>query len=104
MTIVQGDQKYIYFYLRENDGTTPVDISNADTITFRMKRYGETTVCFEATCSVVTGTLGYCRVFLTTVATSRAGEPDYRSEVEVVEGNAIVTWLGPTIKIEEELG
>ena len=102
LTIVQGDQKYITFKLREPDGTTPTDISGADTINFRMKKYGETTLSASGTCSIVDGTAGTCRYFMTTLDTARTG--NFYSEVEVIEGNEIITWIGPTIKIVDQLG
>jgi len=101
--VFEGDVLYLTFYLKEKDLTTGsityYDISGANSIVFRMRKYGETVNTISSTMEIVTGSLGHCRV-LTTIPSSGT----YSSEIEVYEGSQHITWQGPVYNVLEALG
>ena len=102
-TLTESDVVYVSFYLMDEDplsgSLTYHTLSGADSIVFRMRKYGATANAIEATMAVVDASQGYCRVLVTVPS---AGI--YESEVEVYEGAIALTWVGPTFHVREELG
>jgi len=103
-TLVAGDIQYLEFILKDVDlvtGSVSVhNLSYADTITFRLRKYGETINTIEANCEVVSASEGKCRV-LVTIPTEIGS---YHGEVEVVEGQNVITWKGLYYRIVRQLG
>lgn len=102
-TLVENDVQYVSFYLQEKDAITGsityFDLSDVDSLVFRMKRYGADSPAIEETMEVVTATLGYCRVKVTIPASGK-----YYSEVEVRIGGQTITWVGDIYHVVREIG
>jgi len=105
-TLVSGDIVYLSFYLKEEDPLTGsiscYDITSAQTINFRLRKYGELTNTIESTCEVVIGTLGFCRVKVTVPIVSYPTA--YEGEIEVIEPGQITTWKNINYIITPQLG
>ena len=102
-TITEGDVKYLAFYLMDYDPITGSlsyhDLSGADSIVFRMRKYRASSNAIDTTASIVNASLGYCRVLVTVPV---AGT--YETELEVFEGTLHDTWVGPVYYVREPLG
>ena len=102
-TLTANDIEYLYFYLKEKDPTTGsisyYNLKGANSVVFRMRRYGSSSNTIETTVEVVTGTLGYCRCLVTVPPSGT-----FSSEIEVFNDPLKLTWEGPTYVIREELG
>ena len=100
--LIENDVHYISFVLKEKDLTTGAisvyDLSNVSQINFYMRQYGSTVNTIEATCEVVTATLGLCRVRVTVPT-----EGTYSSQIEVIESGQTITWKGPIINVIGEI-
>jgi hypothetical protein len=106
-TLVALDIEYLSFYLKDKDTiaatTLPTDISSANSIVLRLRLEGEATNSVNVPCSIVTGTLGYCKAMVTIPAVT--DNTNCQSEVEVFFSNGeIITWIGNTYVIVPELG
>jgi len=105
-TLVSGDIVYLSFYLKEKDplsgSISYYDITDAQTINLRLRKYGETVNAIETTCEVITGTLGYCRAKVTVPVVS--SPTTYEGEVEVIEAGQITTWKNVNYIITPQLG
>jgi len=105
-TLVAGDIVYLAYYLKEKDLITGsisyFDITNADTITLRIREYGLSSNTIETTCQIVTGTLGYCRAKVTVPIVSTPTY--YQGEVEVVSSGQITTWKNLNYLVTPQLG
>jgi len=101
--VYEGDITYISFYLKDENPITGSityhDITTANSIVFRMRKYGDTINTIEEEMDIVTGTLGYCRVLVTIPPSGT-----YSSEVEVFETSGHITWTGPVFNVLEALG
>jgi len=102
-TLVANDVLYLSFYLQEKDNLTGsityYDLSTANSIVFRMRKYGSSTNAISEPMEIVTATLGYCRVKVTVPT---AGT--YYSEIEVFETSQNITWTGPIYYVKRPLG
>ncbi|MEM2260855.1 MAG: hypothetical protein QXK24_00240 [Ignisphaera sp.] len=102
-TLTEGDILYFGFYLKDKDETTGSityhDLSLANSVVFRMRKYGETANAIEVNMQVIEPTKGFCRV-LVTVPPSGI----YLSEVEVFETEQNITWEGPVFIVKPQLG
>jgi len=102
-TLVANDVHYISVYLLERDPNTGdvsyFNLSDANAVVFRMKKYGSGAIAVEKNMEVVNATLGYARVLVTIPS-----EGEYKSEIEVRTGSQTITWLGPKFQIVEEIG
>lgn len=102
-TLYVGDIEYLFFYIKDESAIsgsiTYHDVTTAGSITFRMQKYGESTVTLSLPMEVVTGTLGYVRV-LATIPTSGK----YSSEIEISETPQALTWKGPIYEVVDALG
>mgnify|MGYP000545343226 CR=1 FL=1 len=102
-TLVEKDVHYISVYLMEQDSNTGdinyFDLTDANEVVFRMKKYDSETITLEKEMEIVNATLGYCRVLVTIPL-----EGDYKSEIEVRIGSQTITWLGPKFQVVEEIG
>jgi len=87
----------------EKDGLTGsltyFDLSDVDSLVFRMKRYGATSPAIESTMEIVDSTLGLCRVKVTVPPSGK-----YYSEIEVRIGGQTITWLGEIYEVVREIG
>jgi hypothetical protein len=103
ITLVENDVQYLAFYLKEKDpisgSISPYNLSNASSIVFRMRKYGETANAIETMCEIVDAAKGYCRALVTIPP---AGT--YCSEVEVFESSQRITWIGPIYIVKPQLG
>jgi len=103
ITLVENDIQYLGFYLKEQDkitgSITPYDLSNASSIVFRMRKYGETANAIETTCEIVEASKGYCRALVTIPPPGT-----YYSEVEVYESAQHITWIAPIYVVKSQLG
>lgn len=106
-TLVAGDIQYLSYYLRNvnkiNGSITYQDLTNSDTITFRLRKFGETVNAIDVVASIVDSTIGYTRALVTIPTVSEGA--DYYSEVEVkFTDGQILTWIGNTYYIKPQLG
>ncbi|RLE62045.1 MAG: hypothetical protein DRJ47_11310 [Thermoprotei archaeon] len=102
-TLVANDVHYISVYLLEQDPNTGetnyFDLSDANAVVFRMKKYGSGAIAVEKEMEIVNATLGFCRVLVTIPP-----EGKYKSEIEVRIGSQTITWLGRKFQVVEEIG
>ena len=108
-TLVSGDIEYLSFTLKNEDTTTGsisfMDLSQASTITLRMRKYDSTINTISAICSTIanpSATSGYCRA-LVTIPTELT-VCSYFSEIEVKTQTEIITWIGNVYTIVPSLG
>lgn len=101
--LVKGDVQYFAFYLKEKDPTsgsiTSYDLTTASSIVFSLKKYNASSNTIDVTMTVITPTLGYCRVLGTVPIALGA----YSSQVEVFETLQRLTWIGPEYNVLDEL-
>ena len=101
-TLVEGDVHYISVYLMEQDPNTGesqyFDLTDANTVIFRMKKYSSGAISIDKEMEIVNATLGYCRVLVTIPL-----EGKYKSEVEVRMDSQTITFPGPKFVIVEDI-
>lgn len=101
LTLVRGDKNYyLEFEVRDADGTV-VDITGAS-VTFKMQKYGQSTLTLDKGGSIVNGTSGLCQVLIATELVSTYGE--FLAELQITwPTNKVLTAPNIYVKILKDL-
>lgn len=102
-TLTSNDVVYLKFYLKErnpiSNSINYYDLSSVTDVYFRLRAYGSSTNTISMLMSIVDATLGCVRALVTVPSYGK-----YYSEVEVSDGNELITWDGPIYIIKSEMG